>query len=479
MRFLIHILIVVLPSIILSGCKSSQTRLTDGKSTSSPKSVYVIKEVHVISMVPGSDVITDANVIIVDNKIYSINGSIPEGAKQIDGKGKWLIPGLIDMHVHVPTDIRLLPRVVTGGANVFFDTQDIMTPFIANGVTTILDLNSRAEHFAQRNEIAEGTVIGPRMALAALINGGDGSGRLVNTEENGRQAVRSSKAEGYEVIKVYSALNKSAYFAIIDEANKQGMKVVGHIPNTFKGSTDQAFVKHFDMVAHAEELAKQSDDFSDAEVNRFVQQMKENGAWLSPTLTTMQWILSQSQSLDELRDSPNLRYVHPLLQSKWLTANSYNRDSDADRVAYFKRVVHFNNRLVKSCYDAGVPIVVGSDTGASGLIAGFSLHDELSLLVAAGMQPKDALMSGTLLPAKWLGIDNMVGTVQQGKLADLILLDANPLEDIANTRHIAGVFVNGRWLRSNTVSRMLSDLAARNDNGKADNDWKTVIEHTH
>ncbi len=349
-----------------------------------------------------------------------------------------------------------------------------MTPYIANGVTTIFDLNSKAEHFGQRNDIAKGEVIGPRMALSALINGGDGSGRIVNTATDGRQAVRSAKAEGYEFIKVYSQLNVETYKAIIDEASKQGLKTVGHIPNAFQGKLEEAFVPHFGMVAHAEEFSKQTTNFTSQEAQRFAKLMVENGTWLSPTLTAVKRILSQARSLDELRASPLLKYVHPLLQSKWLTANNYNRNTTPEFVAHFEQLVNFHIQLVQACKKAGVPIVSGTDTGVSGVMAGFALHDEIELLVEAGLTTKEALNSATRLPAIWLGIDSEVGTIEVGKRADLILLSANPLSNLKNTREISGVFVNGQWLTKNILDKMLADLSKRNTASKEKYDWKKI-----
>ena len=438
--------------------------------------IVAIKNVNIIPMTAPNTVVNNATVIISGNRIASINGAIPKNAKIIDGKGKWLMPGLIDMHVHVPMDSGPFgQKIPTQGATMFFDLQDYMTLNNANGVTTLFDLNSMPEHFGQRNEIGKGKVIGARMALAALLEGGKGRGRRVNTPEEGRQAVRSAKAEGYEFIKVYSELNVDTYKAIIDEAKNQGLKTIGHIPDAFQGKLKEAFVPHFGMVAHAEELAKHCVDYSEQEAQQFAQMLKDNGTWLSPTLTTMVWIASQVRSLDELKASSTLQYVHPLLQSKWLTANNYNKKSSPENIAYFDKFVKFHVLLVRACKAAGVPMVVGTDAGTSGVVAGFSVHDELALLVEAGLTPEEVLISATRLPATWLGIDSEVGTVETGKLADLVLLEANPLNDIKNTRKIAGVFINGNWLDKATINATLLDLSKRNTANKDKFDWKKTI----
>lgn len=284
---------------------------------------------------------------------------------------------------------------------------------LANGVTTVFELSGRPEHFGQRDEIIKGNVIGPRIALALLIDGGDASGIVANTPSDGRQTVRIAKAEGYDFIKVYSKLNIETYKAIVDEANKQEMKVVGHIPNAFKGRTEEAFVPGFDMVAHAEEFSKQTDDFTDEQAKRFAQLAKRNGTWLTPTLITIVRIAEQVRSLNAIRNLPSLKYVHPLIQSKWLTANNYSNGSNSERIAYFEKLIDFHVRLVKAFKEAEVPIVAGTDAGTSGVVWGFSLPDEIELLVKAGLTPQEALISATRLPATWLKIEDIVGTVSK------------------------------------------------------------------
>ena len=468
--------LLILSSILITFNRCATSKQSPGDS--SPKEemlqeeIVALTNVNIIPMTTENKIIENATVVIKDKKILSINKPIPGKAKIIDGKGKWLMPGLIDMHVHNLADVNFSSNYPTKGATLFTNTQDFMLLYVANGVTTAFELSGRVEHFGQRNEITKGKVIGPRIALAILIEGGDASGNAANTPSDGRQSVRIAKAQGYEFIKLYSRLNIDTYKAIIDEANKQGMKVVGHIPNAFKGRIEEAFVPHFDMVAHAEEYAKQTEDFTDQDAKRFAKLAKENGTWLTPTLITMERIAEQARSLEGVRNLPSLKYVHPLIQSKWITSNNYNTGTNPERVAYFEKLVSFHVLLVKAFKEAGVPIVAGTDAGTSGVVWGYSLHDEIELLVKAGLTTEEALASATRLPATWLEIDDKIGTVEVGKYADLLLLDANPLENINNTRKISGVFVNGRWIDKEKIDIMLSDLAKRNSANKDKYDWK-------
>lgn len=407
-------------------------------------------------MTVNNEVIENATIAIHDQKILSINDTIPANAVVIDGTGKWLIPGLIDMHVHTNSNVNFKGNTPTQGATFFMDTQDVMTTYVANGITTVFELSGRHSHFGQRDEIAKREVIGPRMAIAKLIDGGD-----VNSSINARQAVRSAKAEGYSFIKTYSNLNIESFHAILDEAQKQELKVVGHIPDAFKGQTEKAFVPNFGLVAHAEEFSKQirNKEKTENDAQAFAQMSKANNTWLIPNLIAIVKIRDQVQSLDSIGSMSTLKYVHPLIRDKWLNHNNYHKHNSKEFLNYLDSLITFHKQMVFSFKNAGVPMVVGTDAGVSGIVTGFAFHDELRLLTEAGLTNEEVLISATRLPTEWLEINDMVGTVEVGKFADLILLDANPLEDIKNTRRISGVFVNGIWLDKQLMDTMLSNLA--------------------
>lgn len=435
---------------------------------------YAIKNVNVIPMTKENKVIENATVVVKENKIFSINNSIPENATIIDGTDKWLIPGLIDMHVHTLADGSPFVIYPTKGPLVSYNTQYNMTPYIANGVTTVFDLGARTEHFGQRNEIIRGNIIGPRIALAKVI-GGKKSNPIAKNPSDGRNAVRFAKEEGYEFIKVYTWLNEETFKAVIDEAEKQNMKVVGHIPVAFEGKpAKDLFVPNFGLIAHAEELSKQTDDFSYEKAQEFARLAKENGTWLIPNLINMISISEQAKSLKNIKNLQGFKYVHPLMQSKWLTSNGYYGASEK-LIEYYNKLYDFHILIVKAFKEAGVPMVAGTDSGISGIIWGFSLHNELKLLVGAGLTNEEALASATRLGAEWLEIGDKLGTIETGKFADLVLLEENPLDNISNTRKILGVFVNGKWIDRSKIDIMLSDIEKWNNDNKEKYDWKELL----
>ncbi|GHA20942.1 hypothetical protein GCM10008090_33590 [Arenicella chitinivorans] len=425
-------------------------------------------------------VIRNADVVVSNKRIASINGLVPSSATRIDGANQWLIPGLIDMHVHTNADINLRGNKPTAGPTIKFNMQDVMTTHIANGVTTIFELTGRVQHFAQRNAIVRGDIIGPRMAIARLLDGGDvGDPHSINSASDARQAVRSAKAEGYNFIKLYSRLSKDAFFAALDEANSHGMKVVGHIPDAFKGQTEEAFVPHFDLVAHAEEYSKQIRELpkTEEEADTFAKISKANNTWVIPNLIAITTIRDQVASIDAIRIMDRLKYVHPLIRDKWLNANNYQANASPEFLAYLNELVEFHKKLVVALHKAEVPMVVGTDAGVSGVMTGFAMHDELALLVEAGLSAEEVLIAATRKGAEWLSIDELVGTVEEGKYADLLLLDANPLDDISNTRRINGVFVDGRWLDKSKLSGMLTELAEWNQRTRDRYQWRNRREY--
>ncbi len=435
---------------------------------------YAIKNINVIPMTENNRLIENASIVIQNNIIQSINDSIPANAKIINGKDKWLIPGLIDMHVHNLASSTPFVLYPTKGPLINFDTQDLMSLYIANGVTSVFELSARPEHIGQRNEIKRGDVIGPRIALAALIDAENANMTATNPAD-GRQAVRIAKGEQYEFIKVYSKLNEETFKAIIDEAQQQNMKVVGHIPGVFEGQpAKDFFIPHFGLIAHAEELSKQTNEYTYEKAQEFARLAKENGTWLIPNLSNMESIIKQAQSLENIQKLPGFKYVHPLMQSKWITSNSHYGASD-ELIEYFQKQADFHKLLVKAFKENEVPMLAGTDAGISGIIWGFSLHDELKLLVEAGLTNEEALASATRLGAEWLEIEDKMGTIETGKFADLILLDENPLENISNTSKISGVFVDGQWIDKNKIDAMLTDVEKWNEANKESFDWKELL----
>jgi imidazolonepropionase-like amidohydrolase len=429
-----------------------------------------IEHVTVLSMSgKGAQEVPNATVLIHDGRITAVMSApvqfgVPRGAKRVDGAGKWLMPGLTDMHVHTSND--RMGRLYLHDPNIrdgTLRTQDLFTPYIVNGVLQILDLQSMSETVGQRVEIESGQVLGPRMLLAAMIDGSPpfwpvGMTRVAATAEDGRQAVRDVAAEGYDFVKVYSRLNLETFTAIVDEARRLNMRVVGHIPGRGEGLTEKFFQPGYDLVAHAEEFAQQTDPPDEQAIPRYVEMSRRNGTWLIATLTLDERILEETAHPETLRSRPEIRVLPGLMRAAWIEHNPYVARASPGFIQSLQRIIEFNQKLVRAFVAAGIPVLAGTDSTVPGVVPGFALHDELELLAKAGMSNWQVLESTTRLACEWLGVDQDRGTIEPGKRADLLLLDADPLADVANTRKIAAVIIGGRYLARSELDRLLGAL---------------------
>ena len=448
---------------------------------SAQDSPLFIAHVAVVDVIAGR-VQPDMTVEIRGRTIAAMSADrtvrIPRRATVIDGRGKYLIPGLWDMHVHL--------SFPAGAAQIFLPLM------LANGVLGVRDMHSFLSTIVSlKHAVATGTQIGPRLFIAGTAVNGPNSylpaARVVRTPDEARTAVRELKAAGVDFIKVYSSLPKDLYLAVASEAKTEGIPFVGHVPYpvTAAEASDagQRSLEHLtevDIGTSSDEPAIKAEEvgamnqkhgyipdperlkstFDSVKAAALFERFRRNDTWKVPTLV----VLYQERQLAEpgLQGNDSLLvYIPKLLREYW---RSLPTDLAAKMVALY--AVHAD--LVGRLNRAGVPMLAGSDSPNPYVYPGFSLHDELGLLVHAGLTPAEALRTATINPARFLGLTDSLGVVATGKVADLVLLDGNPLQDIANTKRIRAVIQGGHFLDRHPLDALLAHakaLAAATANG--------------
>lgn len=435
---------------------------------------------HVTVINPGmSSVEANRTVLVTGDRITSVSDAAqtqpPKNARVIDATGQFLIPGLWDMHVH-----SVFGDWFPGG-------RDIILPlFIANGVTGVRDMGGDAPVLmAWRKEIASGKLIGPRMVMSGpMLDGYLPNGKLrfpsslpVKTPADAIAAVDSLKKQGVDFIKVQSEISHDAYLAAAAEAHKQGLPIVGHVPDTVRlrevVEAGQKSVEH--LMGIFEGCSTEEDKFIQGKGNlklllstqdkkrcdALIKLLAEHQTWQVPTLAWQRG----GEFLDQ--PDPKRKPLDKYVPAYWrdVTWRRFNdemmpdllKDPLALRQDYFAR----NLQITGAMHRAGVPFLAGTDT-APGIyiMPGFSLHDELANFVEAGFTPMESLQTATSNPAKFLGIQSSQGSVESGKIADLVLLNANPLEDIRNTNKISAVAAHGRFFDRAALDQMLKQVEA-------------------
>ncbi len=434
------------------------------------QTALVFTDVTVIDAT-GAPAKPDMTVVIKGDRIAALgktaNLDVPENAQVVDATGKFLIPGLWDMHAQIWLGKRYLAL------------------FTANGVTGIRVTWGKPEYHKWRKEISAGELIGPRMVIASPILDGPKTTRnfvVVSNEKEGRQLVRKFKEEGADFIKVYSYLPRDAYFAIADEAKKQGLPFAGHVPLSVSAAetsdAGQHSAEHISSILIAcssieEQIKKKlmegqpiprflkliTETYSEQKAVELFARFVKNSTWVCPTVLPRRGLLWLDA--EDLANDPRLKYIPSTVVDSWRSL-----EKDASRVpayyqADFKRFCQKNLDLVGAMGRAGVGLLAGTDTPVPYCLPGFGLHDELTLLVQAGLSPMEALRTATYNPAKFFGKLDSMGTIEQGKIADLVLLDANPLQDISNTQKIAAVVVGGKIFERAALQKMLAQVQAQ------------------
>ena len=439
--------------------------------------VFAITDVTVIPMT-GDTTFRETTVVVRDGLIAEIgatrNLKVPSGARRVDGRGKYLIPGLADMHAHLYSD---------GDAPDSVGKYELGV-MVANGVTATRLMIGTPEHFVLRREVEAGRIAGPQLWIASPQFTGkeDVNSRVVTTAEDARAAVREMADRGYDFIKLTLFITPTVYDAVVDEAKRRRIPVVGHVdPEVGVARALQARqqIEHLDnylesvLADSAPMKASVSDRglfrpknwesldwIDDTKVERIAGETARAGIFTCPTLTVFKTAFALGQSLEEIQSRPDWRIMPADMRELYLGAREKywgQAASEARRMRY----VDVRNRLVKAIADSGGKIMAGSDTPEWFFAYGWTIHRELESLVAAGLTPYQALVAGTRNPAEFLRASNEWGTIEKGKRADLLLLEANPLEDIRNTARIEAVAVGGRWLDREERKRMIDEAAKR------------------
>nr|WP_232307148.1 amidohydrolase family protein [Sphingomonas sp. Y57] len=438
---------------------------------------FAITHVSVVPM-DRERVISDQTLLVHDGRVLSYGPAasmaLPKGVRLIDGRGRYVIPGLSDMHVHIPV----------GGPTVDGAAEGSLSPdasaafldlFIANGVTTVRNMAGVEAHLKLRNAINAGKREGPRIFTASAIM--DGAPPLISyttpfgKPDAARAYVRWSAQKGFDFIKVYSTLRSDAFEAIVDEARKRKLPVTGHLPQrvTFDhGLQGMRSIEHlsgFD-VALWPDPSKVSPGIPDlytgfafgteAKIEALVAKVKEAGVWNDPTLVVYDHLTNELDR-EKRQHLPESKYLPPELRDDKL----FNQVFDARHRATLEGSRSVRLAIVKALSDAGAPLLTGTDTPALVVVPGFALHGELKDFVEAGLTPYQALAASTAEPARYLDRVGQFGTIVPGASADLVLLAANPLDDINNIDRIEGVMVRGRWYPRREIDARLEAHAAK------------------
>jgi imidazolonepropionase-like amidohydrolase len=402
-----------------------------------------ITRVTVVDVADGR-LIPNSTVAITGGKIASVtpNGRPPAGASIVDGQGRFLIPGLWDMHAHMEAS-----------------GESALQLSVAHGVTGLRDMGSDVDLILKmRDATASGRVLGPRIFAAGPILDnapGDWPFRMrVRSADDGRSAVRLLKRRGVDLIKVHDNTPRDVFFAIAEEAGRQGLPVAGHVPRGLSAEeaidAGQRDIEHLSNGSMWKRCSG-GDEYRPEACRSFFAMLARRGVWQTPTLAATAEIMTVGTPASAV-SADRLAYASQSLRKAW--AGNQGAFARPELIQMLRTLSAVGAAVTNDMAKAGVGILTGCDS----MIAGFCVGDELEALVRGGMSPLAALQTATINPARYFGRLATLGTVTPGRAADLVLLDANPLTDITNVRRVRAVVVAGRLLDRAELDQLLAQV---------------------
>ena len=427
----------------------------------------VISNVSVITM-KNETVLDNQDVMIRNGKIQSLNDAgstkLPDDIDVIDGKGKYLIPGLAEMHAHIP-----------GNRDMEY-LQDILFLYLSNGVTTIRGMLGQYYHLELKELVDSGEILGPRIFTSSpSLNGNS-----VTTPEEAREKVTSYAADGYDFLKLHPGIQLEVFDTLVKVANEVGIKYSGHVSTyvcirhalkSKYGSIDHVDGYLEGLVPEGANIDPQANGFfgfnftyqADEDVITELSALTaENDVWVVPTQSLFERWAGLIPAEDR-GSEPEMKYMPKETVENWVRAS---KNFQSQEIYDLERVTRFNEirmKLIKSLHEEGVGLLLGSDAPQVFNVPGFSIHHELGYMVSAGLTAYDALEMGTVNPAVFFGMEGEFGVIKEGASADLILLSKNPLVDISNARDTEGVMIRGKWLSREYIKDRLEEIAAKNE----------------
>jgi imidazolonepropionase-like amidohydrolase len=448
-------------------------------ATASQDGGYAFRDVTVISTA-GEPVRRHQTVLVSGDRIVALGPadsiSLLPATTIIEGAGKFLMPGLADMHVHLP-----------GADSSGMTTRNTLTLFLASGVTTIRVMSGAFRHLAVRDSIARGELLGPRMlvagsAVGALPGNTADLRRVLDRGEIAKFAEEMKRA-GYDFIQINSGMVQQEYDALTSAARRAGIRITGGVPadvgldravrarqssiENLEGylqavERDDSPLRYSDPVSRARKLAQY---FDPAKITRAAKNTYDAGIFNTPTLF-LTYVAYTAVTADDMAKWPEMRYVSPPVLADWIRRKNRADEflTDPNEGA---RLISFRMAMTRGLAQAGARLLVGSDAPATFLVPGFATLYEMHSLTVAGVPAAQVLRAATLSAAEFVGAGANFGTIAPGKVADLLLLDADPLQDIANLAMRAGVMSRGRWFPAQELNAMLDDVARTNGVGNA------------